>query len=431
MTLTLKNIRGAWLVVGLLWFVAVLNYLDRSMITTMRGSLVDAIPMTDAQFGLLTSIFLWIYGIISPLAGFLADRFSRSRIIVGSVLVWSAVTWLTGEAKTYEQLLLARGLMGVSEACYIPAALALIIDYHRGGTRSLATGVHMTGLFVGAGLGGIGGWLAERFEWSFAFHLFGVVGVIYAIMLAFVLRDAKPNQDDSCQQAKLLKPQFIDAMASLLSSRSFLLLLAFWGLLGLSGWVINHWMPTYLSEHFHLSQSAAGFMATGYTQAAALIGVLVGGALADRWSRGNWRGRILVCLVGLCAAAPGVFLVATSNALYVVLAGLILFGLGRAFTDSNMMPILCQVSDARFRATGYGILNLCACAVGGLATYAAGELRDAEINLSVAFMAAAVSLLICSSLLLLVARVSVPFQEQIAPASLDIPKPLLKAKTVG
>ena len=128
----------AWLVVGILWVVGCLNYLDRVMITTMRQSLTDAIPMTDAQFGLLTSVFLWIYAVLSPIAGFLADRFNRSRVIIISLFAWSVITWLTAHATTFNQLLLTRALMGVSEACYIPAALALIADYHRGPTRSLA-----------------------------------------------------------------------------------------------------------------------------------------------------------------------------------------------------------------------------------------------------------------------------------------------------
>ena len=77
----------AWLIVAVLWVVAALNYLDRIMVTTMRDSLMEAVPMTDAQFGLLTSVFLWVYGLLSPLTGFLADRFNRSRLIVLSLIV--------------------------------------------------------------------------------------------------------------------------------------------------------------------------------------------------------------------------------------------------------------------------------------------------------------------------------------------------------
>lgn len=136
----------AWLTVALLWFVGCLNYLDRVMIATMRQSLVDAIPMTDAQFGRLTTIFLLVYAVLSPVAGYLADRFNRSHVIIGSLFVWSLITWLTAHATTYGQLLVTRALMGVSEACYIPAALALIADYHGPRTRSLANGTHLSGV---------------------------------------------------------------------------------------------------------------------------------------------------------------------------------------------------------------------------------------------------------------------------------------------
>src|SRR5690606_30650925 len=153
--------------------------------TTMRGSIVEAIPMTDAQFGLLTAVFLWIYGLLSPVAGFMADRLGKSKVILGSLFVWSLVTWLTGYAKTFEQLLVTRALMGISEACYIPAALALIMDYHRGPTRSLATGIHMAGIMTGQSLGFVGGWLAESYAWNTAFLLFGVFGVVYSLVLLF------------------------------------------------------------------------------------------------------------------------------------------------------------------------------------------------------------------------------------------------------
>jgi len=390
----------AWLVVALLWVVAALNYLDRIMITTMRDSLKDVIPMTDAQFGLLTSVFLWVYGLLSPFAGFLADRFSRSRLIVGSLLVWSLLTWLTGCAKNFEQLIIVRALMGVSEAAYLPAALALIADYHRGGTRSLATGIHMTGLSVGSGLGGMGGWLAERHGWSLAFEVFGIFGIAYAVMLSFVIRDVPRAAAGARAESPPPAANMVTAMSSLLGSRSFLLLFVYWGLFGLAGWAVIGWMPTYFKEQFHLQQGVAGISATAYLAAAMFAGKLIGGAWADRWSRTNERGRILVPAIGMFIAAPATLLVSGTGVLALAIAGLSLFGMMRSFSDANLMPVLCQVADPRFRATGYGLLNLCACVVGGLAILAGGKLRDAGVPVSVLFQCAAGGLLICGVLLM-------------------------------
>jgi MFS family permease len=389
----------AWLVVGILWVVGCLNYLDRVMITTMRQSLTDAIPMTDAQFGLLTSVFLWTYAVLSPIAGFLADRFNRSRVIIISLFAWSVITWLTAHATTFNQLLLTRALMGVSEACYIPAALALIADYHRGPTRSLAVGVHMTGIMVGSGMGGLGGWIAEREGWAHAFEIFGLVGVGFTVIAAFLLRDAPRESHDSAGAESNQTVSLGAALRSLFAQRRFLFALAFWGLLGLAGWAVVGWMPTYLTEHFKLSQGAGGLSATGYYQAASLVGVLVGGAWADRWTRRNPNARIYVPLIGMLIAAPGILLAATINWLPLALTGIVVFGLARAFSDANMMPILCMVSDAKYRATGYGVLNFFACAVGGITIYVGGVLRDAHVDVSLIFQFAAGSILVCAALL--------------------------------
>ena len=181
--------RYAWVVVGLLWVVACLNYLDRLMLTSMHDSVIADIAMTDAQFGLLTSVFLWVYGALSPLGGFIADRFSRKWVIIGSLGVWSVVTWLTGHVQTFEQMFAARALMGVSEAFYIPAGLALIADMHHGATRSRATGIHMSGVYAGAALGGLGGYVAEHYGWRQGFSWFGLAGITYAVVLFFFLHD--------------------------------------------------------------------------------------------------------------------------------------------------------------------------------------------------------------------------------------------------
>jgi len=401
------GMRQAWRVVFLLCIVGLLNYLDRSMITTMRVSILKDMPMTEAQFGLLTSVFLWIYGILSPLAGFLADRFNRSRVIIISLLVWSTVTCMTGFAKTFEELLITRSLMGISEACYIPAALALIVDYHKGKTRSLAVGIHMSGMMAGQALGFIGGWIAEKQHWSLSFLLLGAVGIIYSVLLMVFLKDAPGFEKHPKQNQVSRKIHFFRAVHDLFSQRSYVMLLLYWGMLGVVSWMVMGWLPTFYHEHFKLSQTDAGIYATGYLYPAALAGALIGGYWADRWSIINKRARILVPLIGICIAAPFIFIASVSNLLPLTICFFMVYALSRAFCDSNMMPILCMVVDQRYRATAYGILNLFACMIGGLGLFAGGYLRDLQIRLSTIYQMAALSLMICAVLLLMVKPVQV------------------------
>lgn len=384
-----------WLVVAMLCVVGCLNYLDRMMITTMRSSILDEIPMSDAQFGLLTSVFLWVYGLLSPVAGFLADRFNRSRVILASLFVWSLVTWLTAYATTFEELLITRALMGISEACYIPAALALIMDYHRGATRSLANSVHMAGIMIGQSLGFIGGWLAESHSWNYAFRIFGIIGVVYSLVLLAILRDPGRGQRQELEQVQHAPVAFSGALKHLFGNRYFLMALTCWSFLGIVGWMIVGWLPTYYKENFDLSQTMAGIYATGYFHAAALVGVLTGGILADRWSRTNPRGRILLPIVGLCIAIPAIFIASTTSILAVAVGCFMVFAFTRIFTDGNMMPILCLITDPRYRATGYGVLNLFSCVIGGIGLYAGGVMRDAQVNLSMMFKFSTVFLLVC------------------------------------
>ena len=395
--------RRAWLIVALLWMVALLNYLDRMILITMRTSIKASIEMTDAQFGLLTTIFLVTYGLLSPLGGFVADKFNRSRIIIFSLFAWSATTWLTAHATTLNELLFYRSLMGISEACYFPAAGALIMDYHRRGTRSLANGIHLSGVMVGSGLGGLGGWIADRQDWRYVFELFGILGVAYALILLAMLRDRpKPAVAIGTLPPKPPRVRLGEAVVSLFSRKAFILMLFFWGGLGMASWAFAGWLPTYLHEQFAMSQGRAGLTALGYIYSASLIGMVVGGFLADRWTRRHPRGRIFVGVVGIMVAIPGVLLVSNVPILAVGLTGMVLYGFTRPFPDANMVPILCQIVDPRYLATGVGILNMFAVLVGGLTIYVGGVVRDAHISVTTLFNFGALGLLGCGIILWLV-----------------------------
>lgn len=396
----------AWVVVGLLWFVALLNYFDRLQIASMRDPIKNSIAMSDGQFGLLTSVFLWVYGILSPFGGYFADRYSRKKVIVISLLVWSAVTLWTGFVRNFPEMLIARAIMGISEACYIPAAVALITEYHKGKTRSLATGLHISGLYAGMALGGVGGYIADIWGWRYGFQMFGGVGVIYAVILLFILKDFPKNSSESkdiiSEDVHEKGVSIAGSLRNLFGTGSFWILIIYNGAIGMSFWVIYSWLPTYLKEQFNLGLGKAGISATGFIQIASFIGVIIGGIIADRWSRTNIRGRLYMPVIGFTIGGPFLFLMASTNVFGIAIAGMLVFGLARGFHDANLMPVMCQVIDSRFRATGYGFLNFFSTIIGGIMVYVGGVLKDADISLSLVFRFSAVFLLIASWLLLAV-----------------------------
>jgi MFS family permease len=390
----------AWLIVALLWFTVLSNYLARVLFTTMHGSIVTAIPMTEAQFGLLTSSLLWTYGFASPFAGFLSDRFNRSRVIIASTFLWSMITWLTSYARSFEELVLFRSLMGLVEACYMPAALALICDYHRGPTRSRAVAIHHSGFAVGLALSGWSGWLAELRSWHYTFAVVGFAGLIICVPLILWLRDPPKGGTLDTAAAAVPKPhvRLGEAIISPLSHGYFLLMLIVHALLNLVSWVFVGWAAVFLQEHFHLTQGFAGISSTGYMNAAVICGIFVGGIWADRWSLGNYRARMFVPAIGLLIGAPGILLVANGNLFAIAILGLVIYSLFSSFYEPNTMPVLCEVIDARYRATGYGMLNAVGMIAAGLGIYFSGVVRDLKIDLRVILDACALMSGFCALL---------------------------------
>lgn len=399
-----RSLRTAWLVVVLLLPVALLNYLDRQMLAAMKFSVMDSIPSigSDSNWGLMLGQFKWVYAFLSPVGGYLADRFSRRYAICGSLFVWSAVTWWTGHVDSFNELLLARSLMGISEAFYIPAALALISDYHTGATRSRAVGLHQMAIYLGVITGGFSGYVADapQLGWRFAFDACGLFGMFYAVPLVLLLRDA-PRRE-TVDQSNSNKITVIDSFSSLMRNPSFVLLVLYFTLPAVAGWVVRDWMPAILKDQFGIGQGLAGFSATFYTQLAAIFSAICGGWLADRWMRKNVRARIYVSAIGMGLIIPAMFGVGVAGSLGVAIACLVLFGLGWGLFDGNNMPILCQIVRPELRATGYGIMNFVSISCGGLADLGFGALRDANVSLAVIFSGCAGAAIISVILVLLI-----------------------------
>ena len=396
---------GAWSAIALLWCAGGSNYLARTMLTTMRGSIVADIPMSDAQFGLLTSGCLWVYALANPVGGFLADRFSRKAVIVGSLIAWSLVTACTAYARTFEQFLALRMILGISEAFYIPAAISMIVDFHRGPTRGLAAGVHTTGLIFGSTIGGLGGWIAEHHNWDVAYRVIGVPSLILGFTLLFFLREpAREHPFSAADGSAAPSFSFWSAVATLAKSGPLYWVLTCWGLQGAVGWLIIGWMPTHMREQFNMGQGEAGFSALGYVYVFQTLGLLAGGHWSDRWSQTFPRARIVLPAVAFMLTAPTFLLTGQSNLFIFTVLALSGWGLAEGFLGANMMPIICFVVDQRYRATAYGVLNAFPAIFGGIAIWLGGVVRDAQISLNVILTYCGVGVFVCGASLWMVNR---------------------------
>ena len=385
--------------------------MDRQMLSTMKESMqIDIVELQSAtNFGWLMAIFLYIYGFMSPVSGIIADRLNRKWLIVGSLFVWSAVTYLMGVATTFNQVFWLRALMGVSEALYIPAGLSLIADYHTGKSRSLAVGTHMTGLYTGQAVGGFGATVAAAYSWHTTFHWFGIIGIAYAVILMLFLRDKKSDEllDTVSQENPVpQKEPVLVSLKSLFTNVAFWVILLYFAAPSLPGWATKNWLPTLFAENLDMPMSQAGPLSTITIAVSSFLGVILGGILSDKWVQKNIRGRVYTGAIGLGCTIPALLLLGFGDNIVAIVGAGLFFGVGYGMFDANNMPILCQFVSVKQRATAYGMMNMVGVFAGAFITSLLGQWSDGgNLGMGFAMLAVVVLIALCAQLYFLKPKV--------------------------
>ena len=400
-----------WRIAVFLFFAAGQNYADRVALSSVIPPLRADLGITDAQIGFAGMIFLWAYAIVSPFAGLMADRFSRSRLVVLSLVAWSAVTVLTGFAESFAVLVLARFLLGIAESFYLPAAGALLADHHGPASMGRAVSVHMLGLNLGLVLGGAAaGMLAEHYGWRLGFWLLGGLGLLLAVVGRGVLRDGPElgvpgSQADvpAPAQPAVAKVGLREAWGYLLQVRSFHCLLMSSMAAGVAVWIFLSWLPLFLSETYGMGLGAAGISAVLLYKAPVFVGIALGGWLSDWWVRRDPRARVLVKGLSFVLGAPFLALFLGTPGFAVVVVIMVASSLLRAMGTPSEHPIISETVPPPYRAAAIGILNTVGTGAGGVGVLVAGIFKG-QYGLHLIFGACSVVYFIAGLLMLLAYR---------------------------
>jgi MFS family permease len=368
-----------WRVVAMLWCIAFFNYADRQAIFSVFPLLEREMHLTAVQLGLLGSGFAWVYGLAAPLAGFVVDRTSRRKVILGGLHAWSAICMATALSRTFLHLFLFRAAEGLGETFYFPASTSLMSDYHGRRTRSRALGLHQTSVYVGTIAGGFfAGLIAERSGWRLSFVVFGALGVLLGLVLSHALPDAPATGGPlgtaaaSSSEAESGSPLRGAAPAPtewgggrLWASAPLLCLLGAFMCANFVAVVLLSWMPKFLFDRFHMSLSTAGLTATAFVQLASLAGAPVGGWLADWWRQRSPAGRVGIQAIGMFAGAPCVAICGLTSSVTTLIAALTCWGFCKGLYDANIFASAFDLVPPSARGRTAGLMNMIGWLAGG------------------------------------------------------------------
>ena len=382
-----------WQTVLILACVAGINYADRTSLSVVYPLLQADLHLSDLQLAAIGTLFLWSYAIGSLGAGVIADRLPRNRVILWSLVAWSLVTVLSGFARTANELLATRVLLGLAECFYLPAAIALIADHHPVASRGRALSLHMSGLYVGlVGGGALSGYMGETFGWRFGLFVLGGAGLALAVVCQFLLKEVprEPTRRSGRVMGLLRQPAYL-----LLAGQAMLI--------AVGTWMFFNWMPLYFRETFGLSLAMAGLSGTALLQVSAVAGYFAGGVLSDRAALKSSDGRLKLMSLCYLLCAPCLLVFLTGGGMLVVGCGVVLFSFLRSVAGSNETAALCDLIDARDRATAQSLMNTLNTLAGGAGVFVAGYLK-ADWGLSGVFAGVGVLVVMAAGLVWLCGR---------------------------
>ena len=361
-----------WQLIAFLWICYFLNHADRQVVYTLFPALQKEFGYSDAVVGLTGALFLWVYGLCSPVAGILGDRFSKTKLIVASLGIWSSFTLLSGFSPNGVFLLACRALLGVSESVFMPAGYGLMAAAHGPGSRSRAIAIFGTSQLMGVAVGGsVSAYIGEHLNWRASFWILGAAGVLFTIPLSrFFRRMPRAFQETSTPAKAPLAAFFRLFRIPSLRIVTLFVSIATFGL-----FLVWSWLPTFLYDKFHLGLARAGFEASVYSPVGTALGLLTGGILADRGYGRTRASRFWLITIAFFAAAPCIFLLGSSRTLGATRIAAVAFGFFSGWISGNQAPAAFDVVPAPVRASAVGVLNLVGATVSGFAPFLGGVVR--------------------------------------------------------
>ncbi|MEE4277757.1 MAG: MFS transporter [Halieaceae bacterium] len=367
-------------VIWLLFTVYVFNFVDRQIFTILLQPIKMEFGFSDAQMGLLGGLaFAILYSTLGIPIARLADRSNRVNIIAFSLAIWSAATAMTGFARSFAHLLIARVCVGIGEAGCSPPAYSLISDYFEPERRARAMSIYSMGIGGGIFLGFlISSVIADAYGWRAAFFIVGLPGVALAILLRLTLREPPRGYSEQLSVAHE-QPPIGQAVAALWRRRAFRHLSLAAALHAFVGYGVGSFVPAFLIRTYGMTVSEVGFALSMISASGIMGGIYLGGHLADHYAKAKGDARYYMWVPGLSTliAVPiylGAFLLPSqfvALALYLPAALLGYMYLGPSFTMTQSLV------GVRERALAGAVLLLIINLIGlGLGPTLAGWISD-------------------------------------------------------